>query len=68
VDQADQVYTVPVESIQSPPEQSSEFVLAVARYQKDLFVILDLERLLNREEQMDLSRIHYPNEINAPQG
>jgi purine-binding chemotaxis protein CheW len=46
VDEADQVYTIPVENIQAPPEQASDFVLAVAKQEDCVFLILDVERLL----------------------
>jgi purine-binding chemotaxis protein CheW len=53
VDLADQVYTIPVENIKAPPE-GSEFILAVAKQNQDLLVILDLERLLTEQEQVRL--------------
>jgi len=56
VDVADQVYTVPVEDIKAPPE-GSEFVLAVAKLNQELLVILDLERLLNEKEKTNLKSL-----------
>ena len=53
VDLADQVYTVPVENIKAPPE-GSEFILAVAKRDEELLVILDLERLLTEQERVRL--------------
>ena len=53
VDLADQVYTVPVENIKAPPE-GSEFILAVAKQDQELLVILDLERLLSEQERVRL--------------
>jgi purine-binding chemotaxis protein CheW len=53
VDEADQVYTIPVEKIQPPPD-GADYVLAVAKHQNVLVVILDLERLLSAEEQITL--------------
>jgi purine-binding chemotaxis protein CheW len=53
VDLADQVYTVPVENIKAPPE-GSEFILAVAKQDQELLVILDLERLLTEQERVRL--------------
>lgn len=46
VDEADQVHTIPVENIQPPPEQGSDFVLAVATHQDGLLLVLEVERLL----------------------
>jgi purine-binding chemotaxis protein CheW len=45
VDEADQVYNIPLERIQAPPEQASDFVFAVAKHEQDVFLILDVERL-----------------------
>ncbi|MCI0412198.1 chemotaxis protein CheW [bacterium] len=56
VDEADQVYTIPVEMIQPPPD-GADFVIAVAKHQNLLLVILDLERLLSGEEQVNLKAI-----------
>ena len=53
VDEADQVYTIPVEKIQPPPD-GADYVLAVAKPQDVLVVVLDLERLLSGEEQISL--------------
>ena len=46
VDEADQVHTIPVENIQPPPEQGSDFVLAVATHQNGPLLVLEVERLL----------------------
>jgi purine-binding chemotaxis protein CheW len=46
VDEADQVYTIPVENILPPPEQASDFVLAVAKHEQLVLLILDVEMLL----------------------
>jgi purine-binding chemotaxis protein CheW len=59
VDEADQVYTVPVENIQPPPD-GADFVIAVARHQNVLLVILELERLLSGEEHVHLQKIKVP--------
>jgi purine-binding chemotaxis protein CheW len=53
VDEADQVYTIPVEKIQPPPD-GADYVLAVAKHQDVLVVVLDLERLLSGKEQISL--------------
>jgi purine-binding chemotaxis protein CheW len=53
VDEADQVYTIPVEKIQPPPD-GADYVLAVAKHQNVLVVVLDLERLLSGEERVSL--------------
>jgi purine-binding chemotaxis protein CheW len=59
VDEADQVYTVPVEKIQPPPG-GADYVLAVAQHQNLLLVVLDLEQLLSGEEQVSLQKINVP--------
>ena len=46
VDESDQVHTIPIENIQPPPEHGSDFVLAVAKHQDGLLLVLDVERLL----------------------
>jgi purine-binding chemotaxis protein CheW len=63
VDEADQVYTIPVERIQPPPG-GADYVLAVAKHQNVLVVILDLERLLSGEEQVSLQKINVPAALN----
>lgn len=47
VDEADQVYTISTDQIEPPPEQGAEFVLAVARHEQMLLLILDLDTLLS---------------------
>ena len=64
VDAADQVYTVPAENIQPPPEQGSDFVLAVAKQENVVLVILDLEKLLSVDEQATLQS--FVSSGNAP--
>jgi purine-binding chemotaxis protein CheW len=59
VDSADQVYTVPVETILPPPE-SSPFILAVIKQQNELMMILDLEKLLTETEQLGLQSLQLP--------
>ena len=54
VDEADQVHMIPLENIQAPPDQGSDFVLAVVKHEGSLFIILDLERLLSDSEQIHL--------------
>jgi purine-binding chemotaxis protein CheW len=56
VDSAEQVYTIPEENIKPPPE-GADFVLAVAKHENELFIILDLERLLSNNEQLNLEKI-----------
>ena len=46
VDEADQVYTIPIENIQPPPEQGADFVLAVATHENGFLLVLEVERLL----------------------
>ena len=57
VDEADQVYTVPVENIQLPPQPGSSYVLAVANHENQMLVILDLETLLSGEEFIHLEKL-----------
>jgi purine-binding chemotaxis protein CheW len=64
VDEADQVYTIPVEKIQPAPD-GADYVLAVAKHQNDLVVILDLERLLSGEEQVSLRSLGGPASVPA---
>ncbi len=59
VDEADQVYTIPTEKIQAPPD-GADYVLAVAKHENVLLVVLDLERLLSGEEQVSLQKINVP--------
>ena len=59
VDSADQVYTVPVETILPPPE-SSQWILAVIKQDNELLMVLDLEKLLTESEQIGLRSLQLP--------
>jgi purine-binding chemotaxis protein CheW len=54
VDEADQVHTIPVENIHPPPEQGSDFILAVAKQENFLLLILEVEKLLAGNRALEI--------------
>ena len=61
VDAVERVLPIPIRDIKAPPSiaraQGSEYMLAVAKYEDDLYIILDLDRILSTTEQMTLSKV-----------
>ncbi|HET6266831.1 MAG TPA: chemotaxis protein CheW [Acidobacteriota bacterium] len=61
VDAVDRVLTVPLKDIQAPPPlaqvHGSRFMLAVARHLDQLYVILDLDRILSTAEAISLEQV-----------
>ena len=61
VDSVQRVLSVPIEDIDVPPDMTrsrgSEYILAVAKHQGELYLILDVDRLLSTEERTSLDEV-----------
>jgi purine-binding chemotaxis protein CheW len=61
VDSVQRVLHIPLKDIKAPPEiaraHSSEFMLAVAKYDEELYIILDLDAILSAGERLTLDRV-----------
>lgn len=61
VDSVERVLTISVSDIKAPPAiarvHSAEHILAVAKYDNELYIILDLDRILSSSERMSLDAV-----------
>ncbi len=61
VDAVQRVLHIPLRDIKAPPDiaraHSSEFMLAVAKYEDELYIILDLDSILSATEQLSLDKV-----------
>jgi purine-binding chemotaxis protein CheW len=61
VDSVSRVLPIPLHDIKAPPAiaraHGSEYMLAVAKYQDDLYIVLDLDRILSSAERMTLEKV-----------
>ena len=61
VDAVQRVLHIPLKDIKAPPDiaraHSSEFMLAVAKYDEELYIILDLDSILSASERLTLEKV-----------
>jgi purine-binding chemotaxis protein CheW len=61
VDCVQRVVTIPIGDIKAPPViariHSGEHILAVAKHEDELYIILDLDRILSANERMSLESV-----------
>ena len=61
VDSVNRVLSIPLKDIKAPPAiaraHGSEFMLAVAKHEDELYIVLDLDRILSSVEQMTLEKV-----------